>query len=128
MAGQERERDSARRMFIGWMQKRQRECVTIISLGCVTVTFAQTAIAGASSTLGVAVVLIPVTVHLLLVRDVWMKWGQRCAARSTKTDFTQVVVDVVDDRRGVLGYVYPFLPLYMRIQFSNTRTAQYSIK
>lgn len=80
---QERDRDSAQRLFMGWMQKRQRECVTIISLGCVTVTFAGTVIAGVSGTFDVAVVLIPVTVHLLLVRDIWIKWGERHASKKS---------------------------------------------
>lgn len=65
--------ESALRLFLGWVQRRQRECVTIISLGCVTVLAANQLKRGTG--LGdVAVAAIPVTVHLLMLWDAWQRW------------------------------------------------------
>lgn len=65
----------AQRLFIGWVQRRQRECVILISLGCMTVLLVEQLREGNGS-VGLAVTLIPVTVHLLLVWDIWQKWDR----------------------------------------------------
>ncbi|CAM9400795.1 unnamed protein product, partial [Ectocarpus sp. 13 AM-2016] len=69
--------DSPQRLFIGWMQARQREFVTVISLGCVTALFATHIAEDFNGTLPMMVTFIPLAVHVLLVRDIYIKWEDR---------------------------------------------------
>lgn len=72
--------DSAQRVFIGWMQTRQRDIIVLVSLGCVTASFVQYVSSdggdSATGTFSLLVKLIPVTVHLLLVWDLYVKWDR----------------------------------------------------
>lgn len=63
-------------MFICWMQTRQRDFIVLISLGCVTASLVQYIEDSATGTLSLLVKLVPVTVHLLLVRDLYVKWDR----------------------------------------------------
>eukprot|EP00903_Cladosiphon_okamuranus_P009663 g9194.t1 len=74
---EEGDEETAQRLFIGWMQARQREFLTVLSLGCVTALFINHMSTSYSGTLPVMVALIPVVVHLLLVRDIYVKWEHR---------------------------------------------------
>lgn len=67
------EDEDPQRLFIGWLQRRQRECVTVISLGCVTILLVEQ-LRKQSGTLWLTIALIPVAVHLLLVWDIWQTW------------------------------------------------------
>jgi len=58
-------------------QTRQRECVTVISLGCVAALFVKHVSGDYNGTIPVMVTFIPLLVHLLLVRDIYVKWESR---------------------------------------------------
>lgn len=58
-------------------QARQREFVTVISLGCITFLFAKHVSQDYNGSSRMMVNLIPLAVHVLLVRDIYVKWENR---------------------------------------------------
>lgn len=51
--------------------------MTVISLGCVTALFAKHIAEDYNGTLPMMVTFIPLAVHVLLVRDIYIKWEDR---------------------------------------------------
>lgn len=79
--------DSPPCAFVPRLQARQRECVTLVSLGCVTALFVNHVSTSYSGTIPMMVTFIPLAVHLLLVRDIYVKWEDRCVClRHYRTD------------------------------------------
>lgn len=58
-------------------QARQREFVVVISLGCVAALFVKHVSQEYNGTLAMMVTFIPLVVHMLLVRDIFVKWENR---------------------------------------------------
>lgn len=65
-------------MYTRPLQARQRECVTLVSFGCVAALFVKHVSNNYSGTIPMLVTLVPLVVHLLLVRDIYVKWEDRC--------------------------------------------------
>ena len=56
--------------------------MTLVSLGCVTALFVNHVSTSYSGTIPMMVTFIPLLVHILLVRDIYVKWEDRWVGRT----------------------------------------------
>ena len=64
--------------------------MTLVSLGCVTALFVKHVSTSYSGTIPMMVTFIPVVVHILFVRDIYVKWEDRWVFGSDRTGLLAV--------------------------------------